>query len=90
MEKQQFEAWREVVEPALQSKVDEFHLLGYERVTDQEVWECLMYQLRKSKEFMHLNQFVNHLLSLKPQIYMNWLTIQSYQEPTDWFRDFES
>ena len=81
--KQQFDGWRNAVEPALDSKVDEFHLLGYERVTKDEIWDCLMYELRKPKEFIHINQFVNKLLLLKPQAYMNWLTVKAYQDPTD-------
>ncbi|WP_413382298.1 post-transcriptional regulator [Alkalihalobacillus sp. 1P02AB] len=88
-EKQQFEVWRDAVEPAIQSKVDEFHFLGYERATKEEIWDCLMYQLRKSKEYIHMNQFVNHLLLLKPHVYMNWLTIHAYKEPTDWFVEYE-
>ncbi len=89
-EKQQFEVWRLDLEPAIQSKVDEFHFLGYDRATVDEVWECTLYQLRKKKEFIHLHAFVNDLLTLKPQTYMTWLTVRSYKEPTDWFAEYES
>ena len=89
-EKQQFEVWREDVEPALISKLDEFHFLGYERVTIEEIWECVLYQLRKQKGFLHFHAFVNQVMTLKPQTYMNWLTVKSYQEPADWFAEFEA
>ncbi|NEU31559.1 hypothetical protein GN156_12370 [bacterium LRH843] len=88
-ETQQFEVWRHDVEPALVSKVDEFHFLGYDRVTAEDVWECILYQLRKNKEFIHLHSFVNTLLSLKPQTYMTWLTRKAYQNPTEWFAEYE-
>ncbi|ARK29217.1 post-transcriptional regulator [Halalkalibacter krulwichiae] len=89
-EKQQFEVWRIEVEPALESKVDEFHLLGYNRATPDDVWECVLYQLRKKKEFTHLHEFVNEILTLQSHSFMNWLTIRSYQDPKDWFAEFES
>ncbi|WP_227937822.1 post-transcriptional regulator [Alkalihalobacillus deserti] len=84
-EKQQFEVWRGNVEPALISKVDELHFLGYNRATVGEVWNCVLHQLRKKKEFMHLNQFVSEILTLKPQTFMTWLTIDAYSDPTDFF-----
>ncbi|WP_332694245.1 post-transcriptional regulator [Halalkalibacter lacteus] len=87
--KQQFEVWRSDLKPAIISKVDEFHLLGYDRATANEVWDCVLYQLRKKKEFTHINSFVNELLTLKPQTYMTWLTVQSYKDPTDWFAELE-
>lgn len=87
--KQQFELWRQELEPAILSKVDEFHFLGYDRATSDEVWECTLYQLRKAKEFMHVHAFVNQLLTLKPQTYMTWLTAQSYRNPTDFFAEYE-
>lgn len=89
-ERQQFEVWRSDIQPALISKVDELHLLGYDRANEDDVWTCVLYQLRKKKEFMHKHAFVNSVLTLKPQTFMTWLTIHSYKEPTDWFTDFES
>ena len=89
-EKQQFEVWRQDLEPAILSKVDEFHFLGYDRATAEEVWECVVYQLRKEKEFIHLHAFVNRILTLKPQTYMTWLTVNSYKNPEDWFGEYES
>lgn len=89
MDSQQFEMWKEEVKPAIQSKVDEFHFLGYDRATADEVWECTLYQLRKKKEFIHLHAFVNEILTLKPQTYMTWLTIQAQKNPEEWFAGLE-
>ncbi|MFC0473635.1 post-transcriptional regulator [Halalkalibacter kiskunsagensis] len=87
--KQQFEVWRSDVEQVIISKVDEFRFLGYDRATADDVWDCVLYQLRKKQEFIHLNSFVNEILTLKPHIFMNWLTIRAYQDPTDWFAEFD-
>lgn len=82
--KQQFDVWKEDLMPVLQSKVDEFVLLGFERVSVDDIWECVLYKLRKKKEFIHLNAFVNTIFSLRDREYMNWLTLESYQAD-DWF-----
>ncbi|WP_017728625.1 post-transcriptional regulator [Halalkalibacterium ligniniphilum] len=89
-EKQQFEVWREQVRPAVLNKLDEFHFLGYERATEQEVWDCVQYKLRKKKEFIPLYEFVNVILTLSPQFYMTWLTMNAYKEPEDWFKELEA
>jgi hypothetical protein len=78
---EQLQAWKETVYPALLSKAEEFHLLGYERVTPNEVWNCIMAKLgRKNEEYM-LHQFINVILRMSVNEYMNWLTIQAYQAP---------
>ncbi|WP_100406582.1 post-transcriptional regulator [Bacillus solitudinis] len=89
-EKQQFDSWREDVSPCLQSKLDEFHFLGYGRATSEDIWKCVIHRLRKRKDFMHLHEFVNVLLTLKPQDYMTWLTVNSYKEPEDWFFELKN
>ena len=83
-EKQQYDVWKEDLMPVLQSKVDEFHVLGFESVTTEDIWKCTLYKLRKQKEFIHLHAFVNAILSLRDREYMNWLTLGSYQVD-DWF-----
>jgi len=79
-EKQQFDVWKDDVFPALQSKLDEFNLLGYDKVKLEEVWQCVLYKLRKQKEFIHLHEFVRVIMTLKVTEYMTWLTIANYKE----------
>ncbi len=85
-EKQQFEVWKEDVLPAIQSKFDEFILLGYDQVSKEKIWECVVYKLRKQKTFIHLHEFVSVIMTLKVTDYMNYLTVTSYQGG-DWFKD---
>lgn len=73
--------WKGKVQPALESKTSEFHLLGYDRVTSEEVWECLLARLERKKETYRLYQLVAAIMSLSVNEYMNWLTIRAYQGP---------
>lgn len=88
-EKQQFEVWKEDMEPVLTSKVEEFHLLGYDKATKEEIWNCVTERLRKKKTYIPFYMFTDELLNLKASIYMTWLTVHSYKEPEDWFSEFE-
>lgn len=38
---------------------------------------------------MPFYSFTDELLNLKASVYMTWLTVNSYKEPEDWFREFE-
>lgn len=89
VEKQQFEVWREDMEPVLDSKLDEFHLLGYKRATKDEIWRCVTERLHKKKHYVPFYAFTDELLNLKASVYMTWLTVSSYKEPEDWFAEFE-
>lgn len=80
-ERQQFDVWREDLKPLLESKSEEFRLLGYENVTEEDIWDCTVSQFQNEKEFVRLHRFVNALLSLKPQTYMMWLTVKAYKNP---------
>ncbi|WP_209122830.1 post-transcriptional regulator [Alkalihalobacillus sp. BA299] len=82
--KQQFEVWKDDVMPALQSKVEEFHMLGYNKATKDQIWKSIIYKLRKKKEYIHLHEFVNVILTLRAPEYMNYLTVESYNAK-DWF-----
>ncbi|AIC93962.1 MULTISPECIES: post-transcriptional regulator [Shouchella] len=89
-EKQQFEVWQEDVAPILSIKKDEFHELGYDRVSTADLWLYIVDKQKKRKTFMPFYAFVDELLSIKPQDYMTWLTVNTYKEPIDWFKEFEA
>lgn len=83
-EKQQFEVWKDDVKPALISKMEEFHLIGYDRVTLEELWECVLAKLKKEKELVRIHNLVRIILTLKATDYMTWLTVAAYRGP-NWF-----
>ncbi|MCM2676537.1 post-transcriptional regulator [Alkalicoccobacillus plakortidis] len=88
-EKQQFEVWKDDMEPVLVSKVEEFHMLGYDKATKDEIWRCVTERLHKKKSYVPFYTFTDELLNLKVSVYMTWLTVNSYKEPENWFSDFE-
>lgn len=80
MEEQHYEEWREHVSPALQSKLEEFHLLGLKRMTLDELWAFVLETIRKKKlENMMLHQFVNHIMTLSINDYMNKIRLEMFK-----------
>ncbi|WP_349407996.1 post-transcriptional regulator [Pseudalkalibacillus sp. SCS-8] len=70
--------WLPQVGPALESKQDELHFMGYESVTKEEIWECILSRAKKKKdEEWMVHQVVNSILTLSTNDFMNWLTIQA-------------
>ncbi len=59
------------------SKSEEFHLLGYEHVTAEEIWECVASAYKK--EIPPIHRIANDILSLKVTKFMNWLTMKVYR-----------
>jgi hypothetical protein len=88
MKQQQIDPqWKVRLSPALQSKVSEFHLHGYDRATTDEVWNCVLTR-RKKKKDVKLHDLFNDILVLSPSHYMTWLTTQSYSS-NDWMSSFK-
>ncbi len=67
--------WKETVYPVLISKKEEFHLLGYDTASTEEIWDCLLSKLERRKTEYQLHQFVEAIFKLSVNEYMNWLTI---------------
>lgn len=69
-----------VFDSCCKSKVDELHMLGYEKATEEEVWDCLMKKVWKKDCEKRLYEVVQDILHLNPGTYMNYMTAQVYQE----------
>ncbi|GGE75347.1 post-transcriptional regulator [Priestia taiwanensis] len=82
---------RDELAEVIMSKVEEFHFLGYDRVTVEEIWDCLKKKKwKKYKEDKLLHQLVNDVLSLSPSEFMNYLTIEAQNASPEWFfKDYE-
>ncbi len=80
MENTHFSEWKNEVKPAVKSKKEEFHYLGYESVTEEEIWECVQSKLKKKKVEPRLYALVDTILALSLNDFMTWLTIRSYKE----------
>lgn len=77
--------FREQVKPAVISKIEEFVLLGYDRVSEEEIWKYLtMKKWKRNSEGKMLHQVVNDILTLRICEFMNFATVEAYKSP-DWF-----
>jgi hypothetical protein len=58
------------------SKVEEFHLLGYEQVDINDLWAFVC---QKVSSDMPLYQLVDFILSIRVMDFMNYKTISAYK-----------
>lgn len=73
--------FRNEVRPALKSKREEFILLGYDNVTEEDIWGFLTKKKwRKAEEPLKLYEIVQHILSLKVGEYMHYASIEALKE----------
>jgi hypothetical protein len=86
---QNMAVWKERTMPILTSKLEELHLLGYERATINEVWKIVLYKRRKKKDEPRMHELTNDILRLTPTDYMNWLTTEAAMSTDDWMSTFE-
>ncbi|MFP3124801.1 post-transcriptional regulator [Ectobacillus funiculus] len=85
------DAYRQELNVVLQSKLEEFHMLGYDRVTEQEIWTCLKNKKwKKLTEEIKIHQLVNDVLTLSTSDYMTYLTMQAYKAPLSSFEEYEN
>ncbi|MDN3020186.1 post-transcriptional regulator [Paenibacillus sp. BSR1-1] len=75
-----FDHFRTQVQPALKSKLFEFHLLGINSVTEKELWDFLIKKKwKKVKDEMKLYEMIQEILSVKVSDYMNFATIEAFK-----------
>ena len=66
----------------LEDKVEEFHWLGYNQVTVQDLWMYFRGQVKRRPKSLH--ELVNAVLCLQPQEFMNYSMTQAYRHmPAD-------
>ncbi|SFP93675.1 post-transcriptional regulator [Salibacterium halotolerans] len=75
-----FEVWKEDVEPALISKMEEFHQFGYTSVKKEDIWALAMKKLQKQEVSLRIHALVQAVMHLSIRDYMNDVTIASYKE----------
>lgn len=68
------------VEPALVSKLEEFRLLGYNEVSESELWGFLTRKKwKKVKEDIKLYEIIDDILSVKVSDFISFATIETYK-----------
>jgi hypothetical protein len=76
----EYDYFRTQVKPALESKLDEFRLLGYEKVTEQELWEYLTKKKwKKPNGNVRLFKIVEEIMAVKVSEYIHYATIEAFK-----------
>jgi hypothetical protein len=60
-----------------ESKAEEFLLIGYDKVSKEDIWRYISHKYSKGLPSLH--RVVNEILGLKITTYMNWATINAYK-----------
>lgn len=76
------EKWRTKIGPFLQSKLEEFKLLGIERLTIDDLWQFVKETMESKKQDKpdRLHQVVAHVMSLSVNDYMNKLRMNLFKD----------
>lgn len=76
----EYDYFRNEVKPALESKLDEFRLLGYEKVTEQELWGYLTKKKwKKPSGNVRLFKIVEEIMAVKVSEYIHYATIEAFK-----------
>jgi hypothetical protein len=77
-----FEYLRGKVGPALQSKLEEFQLMGYKKISEPQLWDFLTKKKwKKAKDEIKLHEVIQDIMSVKVSEYMNFATVEAYKAP---------
>lgn len=71
------EEWKDEVQLVLESKRKEFELLGYQEISRDDIWRCLIEKVWKDKTKLRLHEVVQGIFHLKINTYMDYLAISS-------------
>ncbi|MFD1018876.1 post-transcriptional regulator [Thalassobacillus hwangdonensis] len=72
--------WKAHVSPLLQSKADEFKIMGYPKTTKQDVWECLRQKVWKGDPEKRLYEITQEIMRLNTTTYISYLTVSAYKD----------
>ncbi|MBA4537165.1 post-transcriptional regulator [Bacillus aquiflavi] len=76
-----YDRFRKQVQPAINSKIEEFALFGYETMTDEELWMFLQEKKwRKPKKDKRLYEIVQDIMSISVVEYMNYAMVEAYKD----------
>ena len=76
----QYRRFYKQVKPALESKIEEFKIFGYEQVRENELWDYLTKKKwKKPKEEIQVYEIVADILSAKIGDVMNFTTVEAFK-----------
>ncbi len=72
--------FRSQVKPVLLSKLDEFRLLGYDSISEDELWEFLIRKKwKKVNDERKLHAIIQDIFSIKVSDYLSYRTIETFK-----------
>lgn len=84
------EEWKKMLTPALESKVEEFQLMGYSQATNENIWDCLQEKVWKGTPDKRLHEVVQDIFHLGAHVYMSYLTVNAYMDDNDLMSSIEA
>ena len=72
----------DLLNPAIQTKLDEFRILGYPTIKANDIWECLHAKRWKRSTNLALHIIVNDIISLKVGEIINYQTVEAFKSPS--------
>lgn len=85
-----YDVFFDQLKPVLISKVEEFQLLGYEKIDIQDIWTYLVNKKwKKHKEDIRTYELVSDIFSLKIGEFMNYMAIEAIKT-SNWLEDLSS
>jgi len=77
----EYDHFRSLVKPALKSKQEEFLLLGYDNVSEEDIWRFLVKKKwQKRNNEIKLYEMVQSILSLKIGEFMNYSAVEALKD----------
>ncbi|WP_066194356.1 MULTISPECIES: post-transcriptional regulator [Gracilibacillus] len=80
MTKKAVSAWKSELDPVLESKVEEFKLLDYSKISTEDIWQCLLAKVWKGDPEKSLNAVVQDIMHLRSSMYMTFLTQRTWED----------
>lgn len=88
--KRDYESFHYMVKPALISKQEEFLLLGYDNVSQEDIWAFLLKKKwRKGEHEMKLFEVVQSILSIKVGELINFMSVEALKDAEFTFENEE-
>ncbi|PKG24430.1 post-transcriptional regulator [Niallia nealsonii] len=75
-----YDEFRFEIQPALRSKLEEFQLLGYATISEDDLWKYLTQKKwKRSSGDRRIFELVQDVLHVKISEYMNFATIEAFK-----------
>lgn len=75
MEIKNVNEWKREVIPVLKSKINEFELVGYARISIDELWDCLQQTVWKDNKEKRLHEVIQDIFHLPATVYIDYKTV---------------